>query len=123
MKKFFQKLKADYKFNKAGPGQKLSDNTRREPAQKPSQSQAGPSQRQSVASVKARNDAAQAAVDRAMKSKVCSEITALKFFIDSQLSISYSLKGKVQFDPLKRPLTGFQPFRYSRTFLRIQKDR
>ena len=80
MKKFFQKLKADYKFNKAGPGQKLSDNTRREPAQKPSQSQAGPSQRQSAASVKARNDAAQAAVDRAMKSKVCSENTELNFF-------------------------------------------
>ena len=71
MKKFFQKLKADYKFNKAGPGTRLSDDTRREPAQRTEQ--AGPSStgQPSAASIRARNDAAEAALARLQKKQVC----------------------------------------------------
>ena len=37
MKKFFQKLKSDYKFKQAGPGQKLNDTSQRQQQRQPQQ--------------------------------------------------------------------------------------
>ena len=64
MKKFFQKLKSDYKFKQAGPGQKLNDTSQRQQQRQPQQQQS--SSRQHGMSA-AQAQAAAAALERIEK--------------------------------------------------------
>lgn len=69
MKKFFNKLKSDYKFTKAGPGKKVSDQ-RSPPRSSQSREPAQTSARSTTAgSVQARNNAAEAALARMTNKK------------------------------------------------------
>ena len=65
MKKFFNKLKSDYKFKKAGPGQRLDDPApSRQPAQNPPSASSSSTSRRSAENIQARNQAAEAALAR-----------------------------------------------------------
>ena len=70
MKKFFQKLKSDYKFKQAGPGQKLGENTQQNPAQSSSRTGASSNARapRQHGLTAAQSQAAAAALERIEKS-------------------------------------------------------